>query len=187
MRTRLVTSAIAVLALGSIALPTVADARGVHVRAVRLQDRCDPATFNAALGDGACIPHGNQKTITFAKFLETLNPIDFGDPKWNNHPDDFDIRVGDQLSVTVRGGEFHTFTEVDEFGAGCIDDLNIPLGLSGGPTPEECFAPDGILATTGVAPNGLSTLTIGGLSAGTHLFMCEIHPWMTSVVNVEDD
>jgi hypothetical protein len=186
MRTRFISGAIAVLALGALAMPAVADARGVHVRNVRVEDRCDPATFNAVLGDGACIPHGGQK-ITFEEFLETLNPVDFGDPKWRNKPDEMDLDEGDVLSVTVRGGEFHTFSEVDEFGAGCIDDLNIPLGLSGGPSPAECFAPDGILATTGVAPNGLSTLTVSGLSVGTHLFMCQIHPWMKTVVEVEDD
>ena len=185
MRRRLISSAIAVLALGALAMPAVADARGVHVKKVRLEDRCDPATFNAVLGDGTCIPHGGKR-ITLEEFFETLNPVDGGDPKWRQ-PEDIDIDKGDKLSVTVRGGEFHTFSEVDEFGAGCIEDLNLPLGLTGGPTPEECFAPDGILATTGVAPNGLSTLTVSGLSVGTHLFMCQIHPWMKTVVEVEND
>jgi plastocyanin len=186
MRTRFISGAIAVLALGALAMPAVADARGGHVRRVRLEDRCDPATFNAALGPDACIPH-DRATVTFDEFLETFNPVDGGDPKWRNNPDEMDIDKGDQLRVVTRGGEFHTFSEVDEFGAGCIEDINIPLGLTGGPSPEECFAPDGILATTGVLPNGLSTLTVSGLSVGTHLFMCQIHPWMTTVVEVEDD
>jgi plastocyanin len=155
---------------------------------VRLQDRCDPASFNAVFGEGVCIPHGNQKTITLDEFLTKLNPVDFGHPKWNNHPDELDLREGDEISVTVRGGEFHTFTEVAEFGAGCLPDLNAALGLNG-PTPSatDCTPQTGgLLDTTGVAPNGLSTLTVAGLAAGEHKFMCLIHPWMKTVVEVED-
>jgi plastocyanin len=181
MRKRIFTSAVAILALGSIALPAVADARGVHVRKVRLEDRCDPASFNLVIGEGTCIPHDNGN-ITFAEFAEELNPDDFGHDKWRNKPDELDLRVGDRISVTVRGGEFHTFTEVDEFGAGCVDELNIPLGLSNPPSPEQCGE---WFATTGVAPNGLSTLTVSDLDVGTHKFMCIIHPWMTTVVKVK--
>ena len=70
MNKRFVSSAIAILAIGLVALPSSADARGVHIRSVRLQDRCDPASFNLAIPSppGApptCIPHGNQKNITF--------------------------------------------------------------------------------------------------------------------------
>jgi plastocyanin len=189
-KNQLWTSAVAVLALGAIALPATADARGVHIRAMRLQDRCDPATFNEAIppatpdGPPTCIPHGGQKTVTFAEFLDTLNPVDFGDPRWNNHPDELDLRDGDQISVTVRGGEFHTFTEVPAFGAGCVPFINGALGLGDGPTDAECGA---IFGTTGVAPNGLSTLTVPALSPGTHLFMCFIHPWMKTVVTVDDE
>jgi plastocyanin len=193
MRTRLITGAIAVLALGAMAMPSVADARGVHIRDVRLQDRCDPATFNAAIPSppGApptCIPHGNQKTVEFGDFIATVNPVDFGHPKWNNHPDEIDLRDGDQLSVTVRGGEFHTFTEVDEIGPGCVPLINQLLGLTGeGPSEADCTpGAGGLVDTTGVAPNGLSTLTVGGLAPGEHLFMCLIHPWMATTVEVED-
>ncbi len=192
MNKRFVSSAIAVLAIGLVALPASADAGGVHTRSVRLQDRCDPASFNAAIPSPpgqppTCIPHSGQR-ITFAQFFAKLNPVDFGHEKWNNHPDEVDLKMGDQISVTVRGGEFHTFTEVPEFGAGCIGFINGRLGLTGpAPTDAQCFGPGGIFETTGVAPDGQSTLTVSGLSAGTHLFMCEIHPWMRTVVNVEDD
>ncbi len=194
MRTRFISGAIAVLALGAIAMPATATARGVHVRDVRLQDRCDPASFNAAIPSppGApptCIPPGGQKTVTFDEFLAKLNPVDFGHPKWNNHPDELDLRDGDQISVTVRGGEFHTFTEVDEFGGGCIPFINDALGLADpGLDPADCTpGAGGLVDTTGVAPNGLSTLSVSGLAAGEHKFMCLIHPWMKSVVEVEDD
>ena len=77
-------SAIAILALGSVVLPTTADAKdGGHMRRVRLQDNCDPATFNAAIpsAPGApptCAMHGNGRTVTFAEFLTKLNPMDSG-------------------------------------------------------------------------------------------------------------
>jgi hypothetical protein len=188
MNKRFISSAIAILAIGLVALPASADARGAHTRSVRLQDRCDPASFNAAIPSPpgqppTCIPHGGQKTITFGEFAAKLNPVDFGHEKWNNHPDEIDLRSGDQLSVTVRGGEFHTFTEVPEFGPGCVELINNLLGLTvGAPTEAQCGE---FIATSGVLPDGLSTLTVTGLSSGTHLFMCEIHPWMRTVVNVD--
>jgi plastocyanin len=186
----LVTSALALLALGAMAIPATADARGVHIRAVRLQDRCDPETFNAAIPPATpdspptCIPHGGQKTVLFSDFIATVNPVDFGHPKWNNHPDTLELRSGDEISVTVRGGEFHTFTEVPAFGPGCVPLINQLLGLPAGPTDAECGA---IFGTTGVAPDGLSTLTVAGLAPGTHDFMCFIHPWMRTVVTVDGD
>jgi hypothetical protein len=192
-RKHLVTSAIALLALGAIAIPTTADARGAHIRNVRLQDRCDPDTFNAAIppqnpGDPpTCIPHGGQRTVTFDQFLAKLNPVDFGHPKWNNHPDEVDLRGGDEISVTVRGGEFHTFSEVPMFEGGCVPFINAALGLTVAPTDAECGGPTGILATTGVLPNGLSTLTVAGLTPGVHMFQCMIHPWMRTTVTVDGD
>jgi plastocyanin len=182
MRKRIFTTTVAILALGSMTLPSVADARGVHVRKMRLQDRCDPASFNAAFGDGVCVPHKQGGLVTVDEFLAELNPVDFGHDKWNNHPDELKLREGDQISVTVRGGELHTFSEVDHFGAGCFQPINEALELTDVPTPEQCAE---FFANSSVAPNGASTLIVEGLPAGTHLFMCEIHPWMRTVVEVE--
>jgi plastocyanin len=187
MRKKLFTSAVAILALGSVVFPATADAKGGggHVRKVRMQDRCDPATFNATFGDGVCIPHGG-KLVKVDKFLAKLNPVDFGHEDWNFHPDGMDLKSGDSIQVVVRGGEVHSFTEVPAFGPGCLDLVNGALGLtSPRPTDAECFGPGGIFDTTGVAPNGQSTLTVSGLAPGTHLFMCFIHPWMRSVVTVD--
>ena len=190
MRRHVMTCAIAILALGAVTIPTTADARGVHVRKVRLQDRCDPASFNAAFGTPEnpviCVPHGGQ-LVTVTEFLAKLNPADGGHPKWNNHPDELDLRSGDEISVTVRGGEFHTFTEVpvtDDLQAGCFEGINVALELTNPPTPEQCAD---FFATTGVVANGGSTLTVSGLPDGEHLFMCEIHPWMRTLVSVGDD
>src|SRR6185295_9336366 len=133
-------------------------------------------SFNAMFGDGVCIAHGGQ-LITVDEFLAKLNPVDLGHPKWNNHPDELNLRSGDEISVTVRGGEFHTFTEVpvtDELQPGCLPPLNEALGITAAP-PTDAQCAD-FFATSGVAANGGSTLTVSGLPDGEHLFMCEIHP-----------
>src|SRR3954468_16816621 len=123
MRKKFITTAIAVAALAGLAIPASADAKnGGHVRKVRLQDRCEPVSFNAfgnsqGLGD-VCSPHSGQ-LITFDEFFAALNPVTHqGSDKWNFHPDEIDIKVDDSISASVRGGEFHTFTKVDDFGPG---------------------------------------------------------------------
>jgi plastocyanin len=182
--THLATTAIAVISLGVIALPTTAAAdHSGDVEVVKLRDNCDPATFNAAIGPGACAAHGSRRTVTFAQFLAKLNPTDFGHPQWENDPDELDINTGDAIKAVVRGGEFHTFTEVEVFGPGCVAPINAALGLTvNPPTPAQCA---NYFATTGVPVGG--TLTVANLSPGTHLFMCEIHPWMRTTVTVEND
>jgi len=164
------------------AMPVLADqGRSGHVRQVRLEDRCDPATFNAAIGPGTCAPHNGQR-VTFAKFLARLNPVDFGHPKWQIKPNHSHIKAGDSLRVVVRGGEFHSFTEVAAFGPGCVPFINGALGLTGpAPTDAQCGA---IFATSGVAPGG--ALNVAGLAPGVHRFMCFIHPWMVATVDVRN-
>jgi hypothetical protein len=49
-----------------------------------------------------------------------------GDPGWDFEPDELKIRRGTPIIITDQGGEPHTFTEVKPFGAGFIDDLNVP-------------------------------------------------------------
>jgi plastocyanin len=179
MRKHLITSAIAVAALAGLAIPASADAKnGGHVRMVRLQDRCDPASFDAAIGPGTCAPH-NGELITFADFVAALNmDTHQGSPKWNFHPKMMELKMGDSISASVRGGEFHTFTEVKDFGPGCVGFLNDALGLTG-PPAASCD----LLATTGTAP-GAPPVMVSDLAPGMHKFMCLIHPWMQSEVMV---
>jgi hypothetical protein len=66
---------------------------------------------------------------------------------------------------------------VAAFGGGCIPDLNIPLGLE---PVEECADP--AVFQTLVVPSG--ALTVSDLSVGDHNFMCVIHPWMRTSVEV---
>jgi plastocyanin len=180
---RVAMTAISVLSLSALAMPTTTSADdGGDVKVVKLRDNCDPATFNAAIGDGTCVAHGTRRTVTFAQFLAKLNPADFGHPKWENDPDELDLHTGDSIKAVVRGGEFHTFTEVTEFGAGCVPPINAALGLTNPPSDAQCGE---YFATSGVPVGG--SLTIDGLSPGPHLFMCVIHPWMRTTVDVEND
>ena len=58
---------------------------------VRIQDRCDPATFNAALQDpNACVGDGDTTFDDF--FAEFLAEGSVG--HWRFHPDDLTIRAG---------------------------------------------------------------------------------------------
>ena len=49
---------------------------------IRMYDDCEPTTFNAVLGDGACIGNGHT---TFAEFIEELAETQDAH-KWRNQP-----------------------------------------------------------------------------------------------------
>ena len=178
MRRGVVAAAVMALILVLPAMPVLADGGGHGGRTVELRDRCDPVTFDAAIGPGTCAPHDGE-LVTFGTFLQFLNPVDFGHPKWLIKPEHAKIKAGDRLNVIVRGGEFHTFTEVAAFGPGCVPFINDALGLAGAPAVADCNA---AFAATGVGPGG--TLSVTGLAPGTHLFICLIHPWMRSTIEV---
>ena len=156
------------------------DGRGEVVK-IRMIDRCDPATFNAALGPDACVPPKPfKKPVTFDALLASFDPVEHtASPAWRFKPSDIEIDVGDTLLVTNVGGEPHSFTEVPFFGGGCVDELNDALGL----TEVAANCP----ADFGTVRGPLGTDEIANLSVGTHKFICVIHPWMTATVEVEDD
>jgi hypothetical protein len=87
------------------------------------------------------------------------------------------IALGQSFVATNRGGEVHTFTEVEEFGGGIVASLN---ELSGNPVPApECgrLAPADFLA-----PGGALRDTPD--EAGVEKYQCCIHPWMRTTVTV---
>jgi hypothetical protein len=174
------------MALGVVTLMT-AMAVASGSRTVELEDSCDQATFNAAIGPGTCVGDGD---VTFPEFLAKLNPQDFGHEEWRFHFGRAHIDKGETLKASNEGGEFHTFTEVKNYGGGCIPELNGPLGLT--PVPEcdpviqvapGVFVPAAFVLT-GVNPG--ETRPVPGLTkAGTHhQFQCLIHPWMRIDVEV---
>ena len=158
--------------LALLALP--ASALAGDTRKVFAMDRCEPDSFNAVLGPGGCIRNGG---VTFENFVRRLNPKDGGHNAWRFSRHDVDLKSGQSLSVTNTGGEEHTFTEVVDFGAGFVPDLNAALPPGTAPA-----VPVGDL---GFIDAG-DSLSVAGLPTGTHFFECLIHPWMRTVVEQQD-
>lgn len=141
---------------------------------VSVQDQCDPATFNAALGAGAC---SKQGTMTFAQFNNELSAT-HQVAAWRFVPSALTIRVGQSITATNDGGEKHTFTEVKAFGGGIVPSLNT---ASGNPQEApECAA----LSATDMIASGATFHTDAATSAGTQYYQCCIHPWMRATVTV---
>jgi hypothetical protein len=168
---------VALLALTTGAAPSSADSGPRH-RHIEMQDDCDPVTFDQALGEGTCVGDGDT---TFDELIESLVDRD-PDGHWRNKPERTHIRQGGHLVVSNTGGEFHTFTEVEGFGPGCVPEVNDLLGLSG-PPAADCAAAFGD-PQTALPPGGTGHVHTHDMSIGTHRFMCVIHPWMQTTVEV---
>jgi plastocyanin len=160
-------------ALGLLVTPSAFADGG---REIRLRDKCEPVSFNAAIGAGTCVGSGD---VTFGEFLRRLNPKDGGHGAWNFTRSSLNIRVGEVVSLQNRGGEVHSFTEVRNFGTGVVDPLNAALPAGTGPAiPVD---PPNVLST--FLPPG-QTASLTHLNAGTHAFQCLIHPWMRTTIHV---
>jgi plastocyanin len=140
-----------------------------------MHDACDPLTFNAALGAGTCTRSGGVK---FGQFIEQLTRHrSVG--AWNFAPSNVEARVGQTLLALNRGGEVHTFTEVEEFGGGIVPMLN---QLSGNTTvAPECQA---LQASDFIPPGGFDDDDIVQ-APGTEKYQCCIHPWMRAIVTAK--
>ncbi|HEX7771563.1 MAG TPA: hypothetical protein VF435_04030 [Pyrinomonadaceae bacterium] len=145
---------------------------------IRLLDDCEPTTFNAVLGDGACIGNGHT---TFDEFIAELEATQDAH-KWRNQPSQMHLNVGRPTLIENVGGETHTFTPVAAFGGGFIPDLN---GISGNPVPApECL---NLGAITFIPAGGVEEGPTAGssdLPVGISRFQCCIHPWMRTVIEV---
>jgi len=97
---------------------------------------------------------------------------------------------GERTSIESRGGEFHTFTKVAEFGGGIVPGLNVLSGA--GPARPECGAEDALAPPNQIdhigVPDGKTVAGPKGGSAalpkGTTKWQCCIHPWMRSTITV---
>jgi plastocyanin len=143
------------------------------LQTVRLEDRCDPETFNAALGDGTCVGDRNTTFDEFNAEFAATGSVDH----WSFKEDEFHVRKGESVNSFNIGGEAHTFTPVAQFGGGFVP----PLNAFAGPTVPECALP-GVLAT--LVPAGGESDPIVLDTKGVQRFQCCIHPWMQSVVTV---
>ena len=165
---------------GVVALLLLVPAAGASAasatRQVQVLDDCDPATFNAMFGPGTCVKDGGTTVPAFVGQLLAQGRA----PAWRFAPGQLKLDAGGTLQAHNRGGEDHTFTEVANFGGGCIAVLNDLLGLT--PVPECAGFPGGAFAATLVPPGG--TVTTTALPPGVHRFECLIHPWMRTTATV---
>ncbi|HEV8367202.1 MAG TPA: hypothetical protein VGQ39_04555 [Pyrinomonadaceae bacterium] len=146
---------------------------------IRMYDDCDSATFNAVLGDGACIGNGHT---TFDAFIGELSDTQDAHA-WRNQPSAMEVNVGRPTFIENRGGEVHTFTPVAEFGGGFVNELN---GISGNPVPApECLNFGSIVFVPAGGTEVGPTAGSAQLPVGTHKFQCCIHPWMRTVIEVQ--
>jgi hypothetical protein len=147
---------------------------------IRMYDDCDPTTFNAVLGDGACVGKGHT---TFGEFIEELDETQDAHG-WRNQPSAMHINTGRPTFIENRGGEVHTFTPVANFGGGFVNELN---GISGNPVPApECLNFGAIVFIPAGATAEGPTAGSADLPVGTKRFQCCIHPWMRTVIEVAD-
>lgn len=173
MRKRLISG----LSVVVIAVAGAVGTRAADVELVRIQDRCDQATFPPEAG---CQGSGG---VTFSRFLDKLNPTDGGHPAWNFHFGKGHIDEGEPLRLENTGGEPHSFTEVSAFGTGVVPQLNAALPAGTPPAVPVGFGSlEEANGATILLPGGERTLM--NLSPGTHHFQCLIHPWMRLDVEV---
>ena len=160
--------------LGGLAVAlagTVAAASGLRV--VDINDQCDPASFNIVPGVTCVAPHAGVQFGDFIRELTQTQKVG----AWNFAPRQVDLRNDQAFLAHNRGGEVHTFTEVDEFGGGIVPDLNT---LSGNPVPApECLA---LGSGDFIPPGGLTAPDVE--VPGVHHYQCCIHPWMRTDVTV---
>lgn len=140
--------------------------------AVTLFDACDPETFNAVIGPGTCTRSGGVRFENFVAELTRHHSIG----AWHFAPSEVTMRVGQQLVANNRGGEAHTFTEVEEFGGGNVAFLNNLVGLN--TVAPECAA------AVVIPPGGSSSETEH--ESGVEKYQCCIHPWMRAEVRVTE-
>ena len=153
--------------------PAQVAAKGESQHVVTMFDACDPETFNAELGDGTCTRSGG---VRFASFIEQLGKH-HSIGAWHFAPPEVTMRVGQTLVATNRGGETHTFTEVEEFGGGIVPLLNQLTGVTN-------VAPECSQLTGGdfVAPG--ASFSEKEEDAGVEKYQCCIHPWMRAEVRI---
>ena len=141
-------------------------------RRIQMLDACDPTSFNAAIGAGTCSRPGGMSFDQFIAQLTKHGSVG----AWTFAPaNNVTGREGQVLMAINRGGEVHTFTEVEEFGGGIVPMLNT---LSGNPVPApECLA----LAPDDFIPPGGSD-SDDEVESGAEKYQCCIHPWMRVIV-----
>jgi hypothetical protein len=157
---------------------------------IHIRDYCDPTSFNAVLGDDACVRDTASGSITFSGFLGEIG-ADQSAGAWRFAPESAEARKRATLKIQNLGGETHTFTRVKRFGGGFVDVLNQASG-NPIPAPECAQVVDGNLVPQ---PPGADNLFIPAGGSATHTlnkgepvrYQCCIHPWMRTTINGDED
>jgi plastocyanin len=160
-------------------LSSTAQAKGPKTEVIELRDQCERESFDAEFGAGFCAYANPSRdgSVSLAEFRAEL--ADGGHGAWWNRKREITLDRGDRLRATNVGGIVHTFTEVAQFGAGCIPEWNQAV-------PGQPSVCDFTQFGATLVPQG-STSTAVTPTVGRHLFQCLVHPWMRTVVTVEAD
>jgi len=148
--------------------PAFAAASG---RQILMLDQCDPESFNAVIGPGTCVDRNGG--LSFSKFIAQLEKHQQV-ASWRFSPGVIHVSKEVTLPIVNKGGEVHTFTEVEEFGGGIVPDLNELTGLD--EIAPECLALSG---ADFIPAGGETTHTFE--PGESDKYMCCIHPWMRAV------
>ena len=156
-----------------------------HGQRVKIQDDCQPTSFNAAIGPGTCSGDGETSFNSFvAELTKTKQAED-----WRFDPSMLTAKAGRPVILQNEGGETHTFTLVKVFGGGFVPFLN---AVSGNPAPAaECVNPGNAQVPAPPSPTNVfveagsaAAFQTAGLLPGKYLFQCCIHPWMRVILTV---
>ena len=182
-----IVSAVAALVLSLGCINGFAQVKQEGTVTIHLLDYCDPVTFNAVLGDGACVRDTTAGFITFNGFLGEVG-AEKSAGAWRFSPFHAPAGSQDSLTITNIGGETHTFTKVQKFGGGFVAALNDASG-NPKPAPECATVVNGNLIPQ---PPGPDNLFIPAGGTATHAasdqnvrYQCCIHPWMRTIVHVK--
>lgn len=204
-----------VLAMSSLALSSPVEAHGGGGghggHKVKMFDDCDPASFNAFIREQTGDPEAEICTgdgeTTFGDFIAQLEATHKA-ADWEFDPSMLRVRAGRPVILENRGGELHTFTLVEKFGGGFVEELNALSGneeladecvshhedgtvmrdergalVPAPPTPPTPPGPPGPVNVF-VFADSEDAYDTAGLTKGKYLFQCCLHPWMRVILTV---
>jgi hypothetical protein len=162
-----------------------------RVKHIQVRDDCDPETFNNVGLGNICGGDGNTTFARFAKQVMTLGRA----PQWRFQPDRVHLKLGDSFTATNRGGELHSFTEVEHFGPSVVPQVNDLLHQHGAQPNSECSAAFAKFNAnpTHNDPQATSFMLPGQTfrdtpdAPVTELYQCCIHPWMRAAITTRPD
>ncbi|WP_157720203.1 cupredoxin domain-containing protein [Friedmanniella luteola] len=160
------------VAMLPLLVPGAAHADSPKARVLELRDACDKASWDVEF-PGLCTR--STGSVTLPEFREEL--ADGGDGAWWIRQRAIGLDQGDAIEATNVGGIIHTFTEVDTFGKGCVEEWNKAVTE----TVDNCDFGK-FLGT--LVPAGTSSAAQHP-AVGVHKFQCLVHPWMRTTVTVK--